>query len=76
MTAQDMRRWNGLAHDAVAVGQTLRITSDLAPNAGKAKRAAGTRTATAAKPKPKSTKPAENAAKKPSSAKVGAAPRS
>ena len=37
----DLKRWNGLTQDTVAAGQTLRITSDLAPAAGKAKRAAG-----------------------------------
>jgi len=41
VTTQDLRRWNGLAQGGVTAGQTLRITSDLAPNAGKAKRAAG-----------------------------------
>jgi len=43
VTEQDLRRWNSLAGRAIAPGQTLRITSDLAPNAGKAKRAAGKR---------------------------------
>jgi membrane-bound lytic murein transglycosylase D len=38
----DIKRWNGLTQDSVAAGKTLRITSDLAPAAGKAKRAAGT----------------------------------
>jgi len=41
VTEQDLRRWNTLAGRGITVGQTLRITSDLAPNAGKAKRAAG-----------------------------------
>jgi membrane-bound lytic murein transglycosylase D len=41
VSVQDIRRWNGLAQNAVTVGQTLRITSDLAPSAGKAKRATG-----------------------------------
>jgi membrane-bound lytic murein transglycosylase D len=41
VSAQDIRRWNGLAQNTVTAGQTLRITSDLAPNAGKAKRATG-----------------------------------
>ena len=38
----DIKRWNGLTQDSVDAGKTLRITSDLAPAAGKAKRAAGT----------------------------------
>ena len=42
VTAADIKRWNGLAQNSVAAGKTLRITSDLAPSAGKAKRAAGT----------------------------------
>ena len=54
----DLRRWNGLTQNAVAVGQTLRITSDLAPAAAKSKRAAGTRApTTAAKTKGKTAKP-------------------
>ena len=41
----DLRRWNGLGQkqNSVAAGQTLRITSDLAPAAGKSRRAAGTK---------------------------------
>ena len=55
----DLRRWNGLTQNAVAAGQTLRITSDLAPAAGKAKRAAGTSASAAAvKVKSKTAKPA------------------
>jgi membrane-bound lytic murein transglycosylase D len=59
----DLRRWNGLGQkqNTVVAGKTLRITSDLAPAAGKSTRAAGTkasntagrtkgRTAAAAKP--------------------------
>jgi membrane-bound lytic murein transglycosylase D len=42
VTTADIRRWNGLEQNSVATGRTLRITSDLAPSAGKAKRAAGT----------------------------------
>ncbi len=43
VTEQDLRRWNTLSHRGLAAGQTLRITSDLAPNADRAKRAAGKR---------------------------------
>jgi len=38
----DIKRWNGLTQDSVVAGKTLRITSDLAPAGGKAKRAGGT----------------------------------
>ena len=76
VTTQELRRWNGLARDAVSVGQRLRITSDLAPNAGNAKRAAGrpatTRTVVA-KPKTKSSKPAASAGKGTPTAKAGTA---
>jgi membrane-bound lytic murein transglycosylase D len=41
VTEQDLRRWNAVAPRGITAGQTLRITSDLAPNAGKGKRAAG-----------------------------------
>jgi len=57
----DLRRWNGLGQNqsAVAAGQTLRITSDLAPAAGKGKRASGTRVVkAAAKTKGPAAKPA------------------
>ncbi len=43
VSAQDIRRWNGLTQNSVVAGQRLRITSELAPNAGKAKRAGGKR---------------------------------
>jgi len=42
VSAADIKRWNGLTQDSVDAGKTLRITSDLAPAAGKAKRAGGT----------------------------------
>ena len=53
VTPADVRRWNGLGpgQNAVAVGKTLRITSDLAPAAGKSKRAAGTRVSTDRRPR-------------------------
>ena len=41
VSVQDLKRWNGMAQVSVTAGQTLRITSDLAPNAGRAKRATG-----------------------------------
>jgi membrane-bound lytic murein transglycosylase D len=51
VTTADLRRWNGLAKDSVKAGQSLRITSDLAPNAAKARRATG-RSGQAAKSAP------------------------
>ncbi len=42
VTTADLRRWNGLTRDAIKIGESLRVTSDLAPAAAKAKRAAGT----------------------------------
>ena len=51
VSVQDIRRWNGLAQDAVAPGQSLRITSDRAPNVGKAKRATGRKVMSSAAPK-------------------------
>jgi membrane-bound lytic murein transglycosylase D len=41
VSVQDVRRWNGLKDGSLRAGQSLRITSDLAPNAGRAKRATG-----------------------------------
>ena len=41
VSVQDIRRWNGLAQATAAPGQSLRITSDRAPNVSKAKRATG-----------------------------------
>jgi membrane-bound lytic murein transglycosylase D len=41
VSAQDIRRWNGLTQNAVTPGQSLRITGDRGPNAAKSKRAAG-----------------------------------
>ncbi len=56
VTTQEIRGWNSLPQNNVTVGQQLRITSDLAPNAGKAKRSTGkrvlsTRSKEPAKPK-------------------------
>jgi len=68
VTVQDIRRWNSLPQNAVKPGQSLRITSDLAPNAGRAMRAAGK---TGAKPaKAKSAKPATKAGNGAASRKV------
>jgi membrane-bound lytic murein transglycosylase D len=39
----DLKRWNTIAQSGLATGQTLRITRDLAPSAGKPKRAASAR---------------------------------
>ena len=53
VTAQDIRGWNSLASNSVKAGQALRITSDLAPNVARAKRASGKPVvATRAKPAP------------------------
>lgn len=41
VSAQDVRRWNKLGQTGIQAGQRLRITSDLAPNAASARRAAG-----------------------------------
>ena len=41
VTAADIRRWNNLVQNSVTTGNTLRISSDLAPSAGKVKRAGG-----------------------------------
>ncbi len=79
VTEKDLRRWNAVGPRGIRAGQTLRITSDLAPNAGKGKRAAGkkappatlkanARTRTA----PKAANPAAKSGGSPS-AKVGAA---
>ena len=62
VTEPDLRRWNAIAPKGIAAGQTLRITSDLAPNAGKSKRAAGKMAPPAkAKTKPRTSKPAAKA---------------
>jgi len=67
VSARDIKGWNGLSKDALQPGQTLRITSDYAPNAAKSKRAAGKRVVSSrAKPKPSVVKPA---AAKPAAAK-------
>jgi membrane-bound lytic murein transglycosylase D len=41
VTPQEVRGWNGLTQNQLAVGQRLRITSDLAPSASRVKRAGG-----------------------------------
>ena len=62
VTEPDLRRWNAIAPKGITAGQTLRITSDLAPNAGKSKRAAGKMAPPAkAKTKPRTSKPAAKA---------------
>ncbi len=43
VTTQEIRGWNNMVQNSVTIGQQLRITSDLAPNAGKAKRSTGKR---------------------------------
>jgi membrane-bound lytic murein transglycosylase D len=41
VTSQEIRSWNGLMRTDLRAGQRLRITSDLAPSASRAKRAGG-----------------------------------
>ena len=73
VTRQDLIRWNGLTQDSVAIGRTLRITSDLAPRAGKPKRAAGkTPAAPTAKTKTPGAKPAAKSGNGSPTAKAGA----
>ena len=52
VSVQDIRRWNGLAQATVTPGQSLRITSDRAPNVAKAKRATGRKATASAAAKP------------------------
>ncbi len=80
VTEHDLRRWNAVGPHGITAGQTLRITSDLAPNAGKAKRAAGRKAPAPAaeaktKPVPKAgaAKPVAKPRSAPPSAKAGAA---
>ena len=69
----DLKRWNGLRQSSLAAGQTLRITSDLAPSTGKAKRAASGRPRGAtAKARPRNVESAP-AGKGPPVAKAGTA---
>jgi len=83
VSVQDIRRWNGLAQATVTPGQSLRITSDRAPNVAKAKRATGRKATASAAAKPSAKHVAAPAARKPAasappksgtrSAKTGAA---
>jgi membrane-bound lytic murein transglycosylase D len=57
VSAQDIARWNGLTHNTIVAGQSLRITSDRAPNAGKAKRATGHKVPAPAAAKPAAKRP-------------------
>jgi membrane-bound lytic murein transglycosylase D len=56
VTVQEVKVWNGLTHERLVAGQTLRVTSDVVPvtkAGGKTKRAVATRGAgkqTASKP--------------------------
>jgi membrane-bound lytic murein transglycosylase D len=73
VTADDLRRWNSLAGNALTAGQSLRITSDLAPSAGKARTAsARSKTQAAAKAKGKPLRPAAKPANGAPSAKAPA----
>ena len=69
---QDLRHWNGLTQNTVAPGRMLRITSDLAPTAGKVKQAAVKRASTtASKTKIRTAKPATKAGHGSPTAKAG-----
>jgi membrane-bound lytic murein transglycosylase D len=59
VTAQEIRGWNRLSENRLVAGQQLRITSDLAPTASRAKRAGGK----PGKPKPVSTRSTPASAK-------------
>jgi membrane-bound lytic murein transglycosylase D len=48
VTPQDLKRWNGLAHDQVRVGQQLRVTSDVPQGRRVARHGKAARTSTAA----------------------------
>jgi membrane-bound lytic murein transglycosylase D len=81
VSVTDIRRWNSLASETVTAGQSLRITSDRAPNAAKAKRATGRQATASSAPKaaprhavaaPAGKKPAATPAKS-GTAKAGSA---
>jgi membrane-bound lytic murein transglycosylase D len=62
VTTLDLRRWNSLTPTAaVNAGQTLRVTSDLAPSVSRSKRATGKTSTAAVKAKSKGTKPSAKA---------------
>jgi membrane-bound lytic murein transglycosylase D len=70
VSTRDIKGWNGLAKDTLQSGQTLRITSDYAPNVAKSKRAAGKRVVSSrAKSGPAAVKPSTA---KPAAAKSSA----
>jgi membrane-bound lytic murein transglycosylase D len=72
VTPDDLRRWNRLTRNTLKAGQSLRITSDLAPNAAKAKQAAGRKPSSAtAKAKGKASRPTAKGNGSPASAKAG-----
>jgi membrane-bound lytic murein transglycosylase D len=68
VTTQDLTRWNDLGKRGLAVGQSLRITSDLAPNAATAKRASGTAGKAKAAPAKTAPRTGTGNAKKPAKA--------
>jgi membrane-bound lytic murein transglycosylase D len=74
VTTADLKRWNSLAKTSLAAGQSLRITSDLAPGAGKAKRPSARKSQVAAPSKAKPTRPAAKSPAAPPSAKAAASP--
>ncbi len=59
VTSQEIRSWNRLTQNQLQAGQRLRITSDLAPSASRAKRAGGK----PGKPKSVATRSAPGSAK-------------
>jgi len=69
VSEQDIRRWNGLSQSSLTVGQSLRITSDRAPNVAKSRRATGRKgTASASAKTPTKQAGGTRAAQKPASA--------
>ena len=72
VTIQELRRWNALSQNTVAVGRKLRITSDLAPIAGKLKHASVQRTSTlVSRAKVRTAKPVSKAGRGSRTAKSG-----
>ncbi len=77
VTVQELKSWNSLSRDTVAVGQKLRVTSDVAPSVAKAggpgKRVAATRGAgkqAKSGAKPAATKAAKAPAKSPAPTRI------
>jgi membrane-bound lytic murein transglycosylase D len=74
VTTDDLRRWNSLARNTVVPGQSLRITSDLAPIAAPSRQATGRNaSATAAKATTRRPQPAAKSTRGAPSAKAASA---